>query len=102
MEVTNEHNIPLLLGVWLVSDTYDYVHKPNYISATSLMKPLKEIILSKRVEKQNETTDLSDLLSRSLGTAIHDAVEKAWTSDNLAAALQQLGIRPDAVEVNPR
>lgn len=102
MEITNEHNIPLLLGVWLLSDTYDYVHKPNYISATSLMKPLKEIILSKRVEKQNETTDLSDLLSRSLGTAIHDAVEKAWTSDNLATALQQLGIRPDAVEVNPK
>ena len=48
MKFTNKNNIPLSLAVWLVTDEYDYVDKPNYISATSLLKPTRQLVLSKR------------------------------------------------------
>ena len=47
--INNDANIPLYLAAWLANDEYDYVSDPKYISATSLMKPIKELILSGRV-----------------------------------------------------
>ena len=49
MIITNNHGISLPLAVWLLHDDYDYVKDENYISATSLLKSTKQIILSKRI-----------------------------------------------------
>lgn len=101
MELTNNHNIPLLLSAWLLQDDYDYVHDPRYISATSLMKPIKETILSRRVETTKDSEDVSDYISRALGNAVHNAVEATWKGKNLYKALVRLGVSREQVEVNP-
>lgn len=105
--ITNELDISLLLAVWLVDDNYDYgagasFEKP-YISVTTLMKPLKQIILGQRVPPEKQAEDVADYISRGLGHTIHDGIEKAWTG-NYARNLRKLGV-PDAiidrVKVNP-
>ena len=98
MIITNKHDISVPLAVWLLFDEYDYISDPNYISATSLLKPLKQMILSKRIDKQNQEMDLSDLVASSLGSAIHDSIEKAWRQ-NAAKGMKILGY-PAAVYEN--
>lgn len=103
MLITNNNNIDLTLAVWLLHDEYDYIDKPNYISATTLMKPLRQIVLPMRVPPEQRTMDISDLIASSMGTALHDSIEKAWTR-NPWRALKILGY-PDSViqrvRINP-
>lgn len=105
MNLTNDKNIPLLLAPWLVSDNYDYIHDPKYISATSLMKPIQEIILSSRIDHSDETHDLSEYIARQLGNSVHDSVEHTWTNPRmLHKSLKLLGMTQDQIdllEVNP-
>lgn len=78
--ITNNTGVSLALAVWLVDDTYDYSKEQNYISATSLMKPLRQIVLPGRIKPEDrETEDVEDFIPRALGHSIHDSVEKAWT-----------------------
>ena len=44
--VTNNTNLPLSIAVWLACDDYDYNNDPYTISATTLLKPLKQIYSS--------------------------------------------------------
>ena len=77
--VTNEHNVPLALAVWLLADDYDYVNEPNYISVTSLLKPLRQIVLSHRVpHDMKKAADVSDFLARRMGQSLHNSIEHAW------------------------
>lgn len=77
--ITNSLDIPLVLAVWLVHDEYDYINTPNYISATGLMKPLRHILLPKRIPpEERQAEDVADYISRGLGHSVHDSVEKAW------------------------
>ena len=91
---TNNLDIPLGLAVWLVNDDYDYQGIPNYISATSLMKPTRQIVLGTR-ENEAVISDLVDLIPRTLGNSIHDSIEKAWTT-NKEKNLKSLGY-PDSL-----
>mgnify|MGYP000140135391 CR=1 FL=1 len=87
MNYTNSSNIPLALAVFLATDDYDY--EPNVISATSLLKPIRPLILAKRVPKSDMQVDVSSLVSSRMGSAIHAAIEKAWL--NPTQALKMLG-----------
>ncbi len=103
MKITNQHDISLPLAVWLLHDEYDYINEPNYISATSLLKPTKQLILSKRVRKEGLEVDLSTMIASSVGHAVHDSIEKAWTISG-AAGMAKLGYDPQITEnlvVNP-
>ena len=103
MNITNNTNIPLPLAVWLVSDNYDYVTDPKYISATTLLKPIKQIILSRRVNGAILSCDVEDFISRSMGTALHDSIEKAW-NNNYRKSLESLGYSTNLINrilVNP-
>ena len=100
MNYTNKHNISLPLAVWLATDEYD--HDPKTISATTLLKPIKQIILSKRMNTTDKFIDIADLVSSRMGTAIHSAIEKAWL--NPTNALKLLGYSDKMikrVKVNP-
>jgi len=105
--ITNELDISLLLAVWLIDDNYDYeagasFDKP-YISVTTLMRPIKQIVLGRRVAPEEVTEDVADYISRGLGHTIHDGIEKAWTK-NYARNLRKLGYPQnviDLVRVNP-
>lgn len=92
---TNQLQVPLALAVFLATDDYDY--EANVISATSLMKPVRQMILSKRINPDEAAMDISNLVSSRMGSAIHAAIEKAWI--NPEAALKALGY-PDKVSKN--
>lgn len=104
MKITNEAGISLPLAVWLLHDTYDYVADENYISATTLMKPVRQIILGARINPEIVAVDLQGFIARTLGHSIHDSVEKAW-KQGYEKSLKLLGY-PDAViervRINPR
>ena len=102
-KVTNRLNIPLGLAVWVLHDEYDYNNAENHISVTALMKPLRQIILAKRVPKELQQNDVSDFIASALGKAIHDSVEKAWTQ-GYRITLAQLGYPQSVIErikINP-
>lgn len=76
--ITNQSDVSLALAVWLLHDEYDYQSMKNYISATSLLKPIRQIILPSRVNSQDRQIDVTDFIARSLGHSIHDSIERAW------------------------
>jgi hypothetical protein len=95
LQITNQLGINLPLAVWLIHDEYDYVDKPNYISVTTLMRPLKQIILAQRIPPEQRTADVAEFIARALGHSIHSAIENAWKSGH-KRALKLLGY-PEAV-----
>ena len=105
---TNKQDIPIALAVWLASDNYDgYSSNVKTISATTLLKSVRQIVLAMRQKTNNMVTeiDILDLVRSRLGTATHDSLEKAWVNpSNLKKALRLLGYTPDVIErvvVNP-
>ena len=99
MDITNDNGISLPLAVWLLHDEYDYNNDEKYISATSLLKATKQIILSKRIPSSDRTADVVDFLASRFGHAVHDSIEKAWRSDKLPSMMKRLGY-PDKVADN--
>ena len=103
MKITNKFNVPLPLAVWLATDNYSHNSDPKVISATSLLKPIKSIILGLRATERSET-DVTDLIASRLGTSIHTAVEAAWCSERLPDTLEALGLPKgmrESIKVNP-
>ena len=87
---TNEKGISLLMSVFLADDRYDHDPRPNVVSVTTLMKSTRQIILNTRLKAGEGLVDISGLLASRLGTAIHEAIEKAWVH-NYKSALEALG-----------
>jgi hypothetical protein len=105
MQITNYTGISLPLAVWLASDGYDFSPgQARAISATALMKPVRQILLRERLtETTAEAPDLSDLIASRLGHTIHDGIEKAWTTD-YRGAMRKLGYPENLIQriaVNP-
>lgn len=104
LPISNTQGISLPLAVWLLHDEYDYIDRPNYISATSLMKPLRQLVLPGRVPPEARQEDVSDYIARALGHSIHSAIEHAWSNGNHHRAMRRLGYTNDVIErivVNP-
>lgn len=103
MRLTNTHSISLPLAVWLLHDDYDHINEPNYISATSLLKSTRQLVLSRRVVQSDRELDISSFLASRFGHAIHDSIEKAWRQSG-PEAMKRLGY-PDHIAskliVNP-
>ncbi len=101
--ITNNHNIPLSLAIWLLHDEYDYNPNPNVISATALLKPIRALVLGRRIPSTKDV-DLMDLVPSRMGSAIHTAVERAWDTD-VYERFEKLGYAKeiiDKIEVNPK
>lgn len=99
----NSSNVPIALGVFLASDSYDYNNDENVISATTLLKPLRQIILSRRVPHADYALELVDQMKNRIGSAVHDAIENAW-KHNREKALEALGYPKrviDRIKFNP-
>lgn len=104
MPFTNKHDIGLPLAVWLAADGYDFTPNEYAISVTSLLKPIRQTILGRRLTPETqETPDVSDMIAARLGHSLHDGIERAWKYD-YKAALKKLGY-PDKtvemIEINP-
>jgi hypothetical protein len=78
MRFTNKLNLPQYLVDWLENDNYDYIHAPNTVSATTLLKPLRAHIITSRHGEDLEV-DVSELVASRYGNAIHDSVERIET-----------------------
>lgn len=106
MQLTNTSDVSLPLAVWLAGDGYDFKRGTRKaISATSLLKGVRKILLAERLsEEDSETPDVTDFIASRLGHSIHDSIEKAWTHD-YASAMAKLGYPKqviDRVAINPR
>lgn len=103
--ITNNTGLSLPFAVWLAADDYDFTPgTQKAISVTSLMKPVRQILLRERLTVDNmETPDIADRIASRLGHAIHDSMEKAW-KDHYASSLKALNY-PDKViqriRINP-
>lgn len=105
MQITNNTGISLPIAVWLASDGYDFAPgTQKAISATSLLKPVRQILLKERLtEDTADTPDVSDYIASRLGHSIHDGIEKSWTRD-YGTALRKLGYPQkliDSIVINP-
>jgi hypothetical protein len=106
VRLTNKSHVDLGLAIWLGYDDYDYQTVPEgkkYISVTTLMKPVRQIILPQRIPPEQRELDVTDFIANSMGHAIHDSVEKAWLK-GYARVLRQLGYPQsviDRVRINP-
>lgn len=104
MIITNDTKIPLATAVMLMYDDYDHQDIENYISATSIMKSIKSIILSARVDNSLQAMDIASKASSTVGTAVHNHAEKAWQSDKLKGILRRLDVPEETIariRVNP-
>lgn len=102
-QYANVSSVPLSVAVFLATDWYDHDNDPNTISATSLIKPLRQLVLSARVPAGEGLVDLANMVSSRMGSAIHDGFERAWTKNHVNA-LTALGYPKsviDRVVVNP-
>lgn len=103
MKITNNSGISLPLAVWLLHDEYDYINDPKYISVTTLMRPIRQIVLAQRIPPAERTADVEDFIARAVGHALHDSMEKAWTK-GYARSLKLLGTPQhviDTILINP-
>lgn len=103
MLLSNTENIPLPLAVWLSHDSYDFIGGKNRISATSLLKPTRQFVLSARVPMSERNYDVSDFIASRMGHAFHDSIEMAWIHGH-REALKKLGISEkviDRIKINP-
>jgi hypothetical protein len=96
-------NVPLAMLPWLVHDTYDHSSDPNQVSVTGLLKPLKQVVLTSRIT--DAAVEVSTLTASRIGTAIHDAIERAWmTPESVQKAFRLAGYPTriaNSVVVNP-
>jgi hypothetical protein len=98
---SNTNAVPLSMAVFLASDGYD--HDASTISATTLIKPLRQIILGTRVDNSASSVDLVNMVSSRMGSAIHDGIERAWLN-NYEAAMLSLNYPKKVIEkirINP-
>jgi hypothetical protein len=103
---TNKHNLPLLVANWLALDEYDHNPDPNTISVTTLIKPVRQTILSSRLppNDQSNLVDVMDLVASKIGTAIHNSIEESITKHDYKLTLSDLGYPSsliNRVKVNP-
>lgn len=105
MPITNLKNFPLELAVWVAYNDYDFTPATNTISATGILKPLRQIILPPRLSGDGRVVlDVENLIASALGTAIHAAIQRAWENGNYAKALRELGFGEDTIKrilINP-
>jgi len=95
---TNVTGIPLSIAAWLATDDYDHSSDPKEISATTLLQPVRSVVLQMRAQS-TQNVDLSSLIPSRLGTAVHDSIEQVWRSKRIKQTLLSLGL-PEKVAGN--
>jgi hypothetical protein len=104
--VTNYSEVSLEMAVWLMQDSYDHVKTENYISATALMKPVRQIVLPPRIPLEEQLLpNVENFIPTAIGTALHESIERAWLNpEHVEQALRKLGYPESMIErirVNP-
>ena len=98
---TNDHDIPLILAAFLAYDDYDY--DPSAVSATTLIKPVRQLVLKERVNTEGTYIDIAGMVKNRVGTAIHTGVEQVWRRHH-RIVMRLLGYKTDIInriKINP-
>lgn len=95
-------NMSESLGVWLATETYSGKGHDRMISATDLLKSVRQFVLSRRVDTTLATPNIHSLIASRIGNAIHAAIENAWVSPSVTKALEALGLPAHRYVVNPK
>ena len=101
-EYANTTGIPLSVAAFLAHDSYD--HDDKTVSATGLMRPIRQSVLAPRVPTAIAQVDLQTMWKSRLGTALHDGVEKVWTEAHYKDAMRKIGHPENVIQrirVNP-
>lgn len=89
---TNNTGLTLPIAIWALMDNYNHDERENVISVTTLLKPTRQIVLGRKNKDCEMLIEASDMISSSMGTALHDSVEKAWKNkDKVINLLDNLG-----------
>lgn len=103
--ITNNTGVGISVAAWLAHDSYAYNPNTKAISATSLLKPIRELVLSFRLEpKHIMVGDVIGNVASNIGTAIHNGIEDVWVSGAYKQSLLDLGYPKPVIEmirVNP-
>jgi hypothetical protein len=94
-------NMSESLGVWLATDNYSGGGSDRTISATTLLKSTRQIVLERRVDSAQAIPSINSLIASRIGVAIHNAIEQAWIGPGLTKALEALGLPAHKYIVNP-
>lgn len=101
---TNMKGISLTQAVHLLHDEYDYNDDPTIISATTLMRPIRQIVLARKFCNLDKVEDISTRVNSTAGTDLHRGAEIAWkTPETVQKAFDLFGIgnRAKDVIINP-
>lgn len=96
-------DLPIGIAAFLAYDDYDHIDEPNHISATSLLRPTRQLVLSKRLTQEQRLFSLYDRVKARMGQALHTGIEDVWVNHK-DEALAALGIpeqKRNMVVVNP-
>lgn len=105
--IQNNTGLSLSMAVWLAHDEYtngqDAFPGRDIISATALLKPVRQTVLAARVPDSESIPDVADMIASRFGHAIHDSIENAWRK-GYEPALKKLGYPQkmiDKIRINP-
>ena len=87
----------------LAHDDYDHSDDPYTISVTTLLKPVRSIILSLRITAEPDV-DIHNLIPSKIGTALHTQLENTWKKGHYKVAMDKLGYPKriiDGILINP-
>jgi hypothetical protein len=101
----NNKNTSLPVALWLATDSYDYSNNRMTISTTTIIKPVRQIVLGMQAVSggMEVEAEVSDLVASRMGTSFHDSIEHAWTH-KYAEGLESLGYPQkviDRIRINP-
>jgi hypothetical protein len=109
--ITNKKNIDTSLAVWLINnhytnnvpDKYEDIPFNKRLSATTLLKPTRQLVLAQQHEDFEADLDITDLVAAKIGAAVHNDIEQSWLN-NYKNNLNKLGYNEDYInniEINP-
>lgn len=109
-KIKNKNEINLPLSVWLADNDYSSsgnsdqkIPEGEIISVTTLLKPIRQLVLNKRLKEEDIDIDIIDYASSSMGKALHDSIEHSW-KHNYKINLKRLGYSEDFINkiiINP-
>lgn len=95
MIYTNKYGVPIPIAIWLSHNTYIPDEDENAISATTMLKSVKQIVLGRRYKESTKEVDVMDLAASKIGSAIHADVERSMDKDTfIRLAKENFGITP--------
>jgi len=106
--IKNDSGLGITMAVWLAADGYnsgaDVAPAGELISATTLLKPTRQFILSQQVPvTEDSIPDVTDRIAARLGHAIHNDIEETWRN-KYREAMTALGMAKgmiDSIRINP-